>query len=99
MMNLNRTIVSIGVGSSLLILLSTSPKPAAQNDTARLRVDVDLVQLNIAVTDSKGNYVSGLTPQDFVITEDKIQQKLSTFEEGSGPNQRVGEGQSLTAGT
>jgi VWFA-related protein len=46
-----------------------------------LRVNVVLVQLNIAVTDSKGNYVTGLRPEDFVITEDKIPQKFSTFEE------------------
>ncbi len=46
-----------------------------------LRVNVVLVQLNVAVTDSKGNYVTGLRPEDFVITEDKIPQKVSTFEE------------------
>ena len=47
----------------------------------QLRVNVVLVQLNVAVTDSKGNYVTGLRPEDFVITEDKIPQKVSTFEE------------------
>ena len=56
---------------------SQSPAP----DQTNLRVNVVLVQLNIAVTDSKGNYVTGLRPEDFVITEDKIPQKLSTFEE------------------
>ncbi len=49
----------------------------------RLRVRVNLVQLNVAVTDSKGNYITGLRPEDFVITEDKIPQKLNTFEEGN----------------
>jgi VWFA-related protein len=43
---------------------------------------VVLVQLNIAVMDSKGKYVTGLHPEDFTITEDKIPQKISTFEEG-----------------
>ena len=46
-----------------------------------LRVNVVLVQLNVAVTDEKGNYVTGLRPEDFSITEDKIPQKISTFEE------------------
>ncbi len=32
----------------------------AQDDTTNIRVNVDLVQLNVAVTDSKGNYISGL---------------------------------------
>lgn len=51
----------------------------------QLRVDVVLVQLNVAVTDSKGNYVTGLRPEDFVVTEDKIPQKVSTFEESRAP--------------
>lgn len=48
-----------------------------------LRVNVVLVQLSVAVTDNKGNYVTGLRPEDFEIVEDKIPQKLSTFEESS----------------
>ncbi len=43
---------------------------------------VKLVQLNIAVTDRDGNYVTGLRPEDFSITEDKIPQKIATFEAG-----------------
>jgi Ca-activated chloride channel homolog len=62
---------------------------SAQNDDSRIRVSVVLVQLNVAVTDNKGNYISGLGPEDFVITEDKIQQKTATFEEGNGPTRRL----------
>jgi Ca-activated chloride channel family protein len=57
------------------------PGTAAQDDPTHLRVNVVLVQLNVAVTDDKGNYVTGLRPEDFSITEDKIPQKISTFEE------------------
>ncbi len=60
---------------------------AAQDDPLNLRVNVVLVQLNVAVTDNKGNYVNGLRPQDFEVTEDKISEKISTFEEGNGPRQ------------
>ena len=63
-----------------LSLQSTGLQSPAQ-DPMKLRVNVVLVQLNIAVTDSKGNYVTGLRPDDFVISEDKIPQKISTFEE------------------
>jgi Ca-activated chloride channel homolog len=62
---------------------------AAQDDTSRIRVSVVLVQLNVAVTDNKGNYISGLGPEDFAITEDKIPEKTATFEEGNGPTRRV----------
>lgn len=41
-----------------------------------------MVQLNVAVTDNKGNYVTGLKPSDFIITEDTIRQKIATFGEG-----------------
>jgi Ca-activated chloride channel family protein len=61
----------------------------AQQDGTRFRINVDLVQLNVAVTDNKGNYVTGLKPTDFVISEDGITEKLATFEEGSGPSRRL----------
>jgi VWFA-related protein len=57
--------------------------PAAQDDPMHLRVNVVLVQLNVAVTNDKGEYVTGLRPEDFSVTEDKIPQKISTFEENS----------------
>jgi Ca-activated chloride channel homolog len=61
----------------------------AQDDSTNIRVNVDLVQLNVAVTDSKGNYVSGLGPENFAITEDKIPERLATFEEGNEPARQV----------
>ena len=42
-----------------------------------------MVQLNVAVTDAKGNYITGLRPSDFAISEDKISQTVATFEEGN----------------
>lgn len=89
MINVNRSFVYFGLGSSLLMLLTAAPTPAAQDDSSRLRVNVDLVQLSIAVTDKKGNYVDGLKPGDFEISEDRIPQKISTFEAGGSPNHQV----------
>jgi Ca-activated chloride channel family protein len=57
-----------------------------------IRVVVDLVQLNVAVTDSKGNYVTGLQPGDFTVMEDAIPQKISTFAEGNEPTRRLADG-------
>jgi Ca-activated chloride channel family protein len=61
----------------------------AQEGDPHIHVLVNLVQLNVAVTDNKGNYITGLRPQDFVITEDKIQQKIATFGEGNEPTRRL----------
>jgi VWFA-related protein len=53
------------------------------------RSKVDLVVLSFTVTDSKGKYVNGLKPSDFKVLEDGIQEKLSTFAEGSKPPQQI----------
>src|ERR1700688_2279589 len=50
-----------------------------------LHVVVNLVQLNVAVTDKKGNYITGLPPSDFSIVEDGIEEKIATFAEGNEP--------------
>jgi VWFA-related protein len=54
-----------------------------------IRVVVSMVQLNVAVTDAKGNYVTTLRPSDFDISEDGISQKVATFEEGNEGPQNV----------
>ncbi|HEX6504334.1 MAG TPA: VWA domain-containing protein [Terriglobales bacterium] len=60
-----------------------------QKDETHIHVFVDMVQLNVAVTDNNGNYVTGLRPQDFAISEDGIQQKLATFSEGNEATRRL----------
>src|ERR1044071_2134972 len=55
---------------------------AAQEEHPNIHVQVNMVQLNVAVTDSKGNYITGLRPEDFEVTEDGIPEKLAIFTEG-----------------
>lgn len=55
-------------------------KPQEQPD---IRVNVEMVQLNVAVTDTKGNYVTGLRPSDFEVAEDGIPQKMAMFAVGN----------------
>jgi Ca-activated chloride channel homolog len=62
---------------------------AAAQDDSRIHVSVVLVQLSVAVTDRKGNYISGLRPEDFTIVEDKIPEKIATFEEGNEPTRKL----------
>ena len=84
---MKKSLLSLFLLSSVL-LLNGGRRIAAQDDS-RILVNVVLVQLNVAVTDHKGNYVSGLKPEDFVITEDKIPERISTFEEGNEPAKRL----------
>jgi Ca-activated chloride channel homolog len=69
-----------------------APAVEAQEGQAEkpvLRVEVNLVQLNVAITDSKGHYVTGLRPSDFAILEDDIPQKIASFGEGNEPQKIV----------
>jgi Ca-activated chloride channel family protein len=81
------------------VLLFSTLRTTGQEDQTRLRVVVNLVQLNVAVTDNKGNYVTSLRPSDFVITEDGIPQNIANFEEGNGPTTRLIETAADTAKT
>jgi len=87
--------IRVGLKHSLLFLclsvfFSGAGMPApAQKEEAHIHVIVDLVQLNVAVTDSKGDYITGLRPPDFLVSEDGIPQKLATFSEGNEPTRRV----------
>jgi Ca-activated chloride channel homolog len=54
-----------------------------------VHVDVNLVLLNVAVTDNKGHYVTGLHPSDFAVFEDNLPQTLATFGEGDAPQKPV----------
>jgi len=67
-----------------ILLQPAKTQSTPQDDQTHLRMNVVLVQLSIAVTDGKGKYVNGLRPENFEVTEDKISQKISSFEEGSG---------------
>jgi Ca-activated chloride channel homolog len=77
------------VGLLLGVLPVSTFRASGQEDPTRLRVVVNLVQLNVAVTNNKGNYVTGLHPSDFVITEDSIPENIANFEEGNGPTTRL----------
>jgi VWFA-related protein len=79
----NRINAFLGILTGLLLVAGAKPRPAAQKAASNLKVNVVLVQLNVAVTDRAGNYVSGLRPEDFAISEDKIPEKIATFEEGN----------------
>src|SRR5579862_5499727 len=78
---LKRFLGFFGLLTEFLVLCGT-PAPAQEVVAPRINVKVDLVQLNVAVTDNKGNYVTGLRPQDFVITEDGISENIALFGQG-----------------
>lgn len=57
---------------------SASPRPTP-DEQGRVTFDIRRVRLPITVTDKKGQFVPGLTRQDFLIFEDKTPQQIETF--------------------
>src|SRR3989337_782163 len=62
-----------------------------QGQSPVFRVEVDMVLLKVAVTDNKGNYITGLRPWDFKLYEDGVEQKMATFGEGNATPRSIGE--------
>jgi len=77
------------LSATLLLLLSGAGDRIAAQDSPHIHVIVNMVQLNVAVTDKNGNYITGLRPENFAITEDGIPEKLATFAEGNGPTRAL----------
>ena len=57
-----------------------------------IRRTVDLVVLDVAVTDDKGTYITDLRPKDFAVFEDGIPQKVASFGEENRAQPRPASG-------
>jgi Ca-activated chloride channel family protein len=59
-------------------------RPERQSEpTTTLRVDVNLVNVFVTVTDANGAPVAGLTKENFVLKEDDREQKIAVFDKES----------------
>jgi VWFA-related protein len=68
-----------------------SPTPGVQDSSDRTVVSIREVRLPITVVDKKGQIVTGLTKNDFLIMEDKQPQQIVSFiDEGNSPPIYVG---------
>ena len=86
--------MSVLILFSMLAVWLSAAESGQDNGSSVIRVVVAMVQLNVAVTDNKGNYVTGLRPSDFIVSEDGLSQNVATFEEGNeGPQNVLGAAQ------
>ena len=67
--------------AGLMPVCAAAQDKKADHAEFHMAVHVDMVQLNVAVTDNKGNYVTGLRPSDFAVFEDDIREKVAVFGE------------------
>ena len=62
---------------------SQAQHPSQSEPTTTLKVDVNLVNVFVTVTDAQGSPVGGLTKENFVLKEDDREQKISVFDRQS----------------
>ena len=70
------------LGLALAAALAVATTPAAQQ---RFRVGVELVSLNVTVTDGSGRYVTDLNQEDFEVYEDGTRQSPTFFSRTQQP--------------
>lgn len=63
---------------------SPTPPAAGEQESQREEIFIRRVRLPITVTDKKGQFVPGLTQNDFVVLEDKVPQQIETFSDDLG---------------
>lgn len=56
-----------------------------QDEDETIRVDTNLIQLNVGVADNRGNAVLSLSRNDFVVYEDGVKQEIVSFEPAQAP--------------
>ena len=74
---------------TLGVLLGSATWIAARQNPPSIRISVDMVQLDVAVTDNKGKYITGLHPGDFAVAEDGISQNMAMFAEGDNAPRKL----------
>jgi len=80
-------------------VLATGPRLAGQSDDRQpqdvdeeryqFRVSVDLISLNVTVTDTRERFVTDLTRDDFRVFEDGVHQEVSVFSQEDLPLRMV----------
>jgi Ca-activated chloride channel family protein len=70
------------IGFALVLAMAVAVALGAQQ---RFRVGVDVVSLNVTVTDGTGKYVTDLNQEDFDVYEDGVRQNLTFFSRTQQP--------------
>jgi Ca-activated chloride channel family protein len=63
----------------LTTFIAATAIPQEQSDRYQFRVTVDLISLNVTVTDTRNRFVTELLQNDFSVYEDGIGQEISVF--------------------
>lgn len=81
----NRTVAAwvLTVAAAAGTLAAVDIVKAQEALSSLFRVEVDLVVLNVTVTDRRGRYIKDLRPDQFRVFEDGVPQQVASFGEGN----------------
>ena len=79
------TLVLFGLGLASQVAAEGPPGKAFLKSSRDLKLNVDLVSLNVVVTDQKGYAVQGLSKEDFKVYENRVEQPISFFSQEEAP--------------
>ena len=65
--------------------LKKDPAKTPSGEVAQIKVDVDVVTLDVAVVDNKGHFIPGIPSGNFRILEDNVPQQIKKVEMGEAP--------------
>src|SRR5205814_4057705 len=65
--------------------LKRDPAKTPQGDVAKFKSDVDIVTLDVAVVDNKGNFIPGIPAGNFRVLEDNVPQQIRKVDMGEAP--------------
>lgn len=66
-------------------VIPSPPPPVTQEPNHSIKQNVDMVVLHATVTNKKGDFVEGLTRNDFRVYEDKVEQTIAVFQRRDVP--------------
>src|SRR5882762_9897561 len=73
-------VISMLFLSSVPTQAQQKKEPKKSGDDNVIKVDSDLVSLDVIVKDKKGKAITDLKPEDFTITENGVRQKIEFFD-------------------
>src|SRR5687768_18346541 len=76
---MHRTFIAIALCAATLQTPVLKAQDPSGPPTVTFQVEVNYVDVDVVVTDEKGNFISGLKREDFEVFEDGKPQKIDTF--------------------
>lgn len=76
---MKRYLITLAVGAAALQTPAIRAQAPQTPPSVTFQVEVNYVDVDVVVTDEQGNFVSGLTREDFEVLEDGKPQKVDTF--------------------